>query len=988
MNTQNRSNGRNPDTRGGLRRGACLVLGLAMTAGLVLAASAAAQGQAALVPDRGANRLELPNGAEFHRTANPVHGLSTVDVRGGALQVYLWEEELPSGARQSYYAVGRDGSAVAGRVRATSYVVRLRHEQFDPLVDGPPSVPPGLAAGAANRLHLVQFVSAPLPEFREDLTGLGGNVLRFLADHTFIVEMGPQVRAEVARLPYVRWIGPYHPLFRLEKPLRDAIEGMGPALLPQRYSIMLGERGPGRQQDVVALIEGAGATVDLVEPGGLRVEATLTQDQLAEVSRANEVQFVDRWGGPGELDMNIVRSVGGADYVESVAGYTGQGVRGEIFDTEIRTTHQEWILTPIIHSASSSCSSLHGTSCYSNNFAQGVDSDARGMIPDGQGIFFCYSESTQFGGSKSRYDMNAELIDPAGPYRAVFQTSSVGSARTFFYTTISAETDDYLFQHQLLSTQSQSNAGNQDSRPQAWAKNIVGVGGIRHLNTATRCDDYHGSSGSTGPAEDGRVKPDLSYFYDSIRSASGGGDASYTSFGGTSSATPQTSGHFGLLFQMWHNGVWAGHGGGADVFDSRPKMATAKALMVNTAYRYDWTNPGGCSYGDANRWRQGWGTANVQNLYDRAGVTSVIDETDVIVPLETKTYSVTVNAGEPELNVTMVYIDPAGTVGASVNRINDLSLRVTSPSATVYWGNNGLTADNYSTSGGSSNTIDTVENVFVQNPEAGTWTIEVIGDEIVEDAHVETGAIDADFALVVSGGLIGGCEATCGNNVIECSETCDGTDLGGASCGDFGCSGGTLACNVTCDGYDTSACTGCATCDNDGLCEAGEDCNGCPNDCVSGTTSGAVCGNGVCETANGESCVSCAADCNGQQGGKPSNRFCCGDGGGDGPVDCTDSRCTTGGFSCTSVPSVPGSFCCGLFGCEGGESCSNCALDCTAGAEVCGNGVDDDCDGATDCDDSDCFSDPIACPACLLRGDACSDDSECCSFKCRGGSCK
>ncbi len=37
-----------------------------------------------------------------------------------------------------------------------------------------------------------------------------------------------------------------------------------------------------------------------------------------------------------------------------------------------------------------------------------------------------------------------------------------------------------------------------------------------------------------------------------------------------------------------------------------------------------------------------------------------------------------------------------GTTSAAQHRINDLSLKVTSPSGTVYWGNNGLTDGNLS----------------------------------------------------------------------------------------------------------------------------------------------------------------------------------------------------------------------------------------------------------------------------------------------------
>ncbi|MEM7588395.1 MAG: peptidase S8, partial [Acidobacteriota bacterium] len=203
--------------------------------------------------------------------------------------------------------------------------------------------------------------------------------------------------------------------------------------------------------------------------------------------------------------------------------------------------------------------------------------------------------------------------------------------------------------------------------------------------------------------------------------------------------------------QMWHEGVWPGHGGGGDVFESRPAMATSKALMINNAFRYDWANPGGCAFGDIDRDKQGWGTADVRKLYDRAEKTIVINETDVIAPLATLSYQADVIDGESELAVTMVYTDPMGTPGAAEARINDLSLRVTSPSSEVFWGNHGLADGNLSTAGGSSNTIDTVENVFIASPEAGIWTIEVIGDEIVQDAHLDTAEIDAVFALVIAG---------------------------------------------------------------------------------------------------------------------------------------------------------------------------------------------------------------------------------------------
>ncbi|NIM15161.1 MAG: hypothetical protein GTO45_24620, partial [Candidatus Aminicenantes bacterium] len=200
-----------------------------------------------------------------------------------------------------------------------------------------------------------------------------------------------------------------------------------------------------------------------------------------------------------------------------------------------------------------------------------------------------------------------------------------------------------------------------------------------------------------------------------------------------------------------------GPGLARDVFDFRPHHTTAKALLIHSAYQYPFSG----TSGDWRRNNQGWGMADVGNLYDMAeahgwGFPVLIDESAVIAPLETHTYTVNVSAGTAEFKATMVYADPAGVPLAAVHRINDLSLKVTEPNGTTYyWGNNGLDVGLWSSSGGSSNTIDTVENVFVQNPAAGTWTIQVLGDEIVQDGHVETGAIDADYALIVSGGAGG-----------------------------------------------------------------------------------------------------------------------------------------------------------------------------------------------------------------------------------------
>ena len=76
--------------------------------------------------------------------------------------------------------------------------------------------------------------------------------------------------------------------------------------------------------------------------------------------------------------------------------------------------------------------------------------------------------------------------------------------------------DDIIWRLDIAIAQSQSNAGTQSSRPQAWAKNIISVGGVYHFNTLSTADDAWSGGASIGPAADGRIKPDVSYWYDSI----------------------------------------------------------------------------------------------------------------------------------------------------------------------------------------------------------------------------------------------------------------------------------------------------------------------------------------------------------------------------------------------------------------------------------------------------------------------------------------
>ena len=774
-----------------------------------------------------------------------------------------------------------------------------------------PASPAALRLPDTGRVYLVQFKTIGLPEWRLALENAGAEVLQFFPSNAHIVRMPATAAATVAQLDFVERVEPYRPSYRLEAELRAWLaedDRVAPAT--RRIRAMAFEWGPAGKARIRAAAEALGATTALDVPNGHIIELVVDRAQLRALSGHDDVMWVDRWSAP-EMDMDIVRQDDGADWLESNYSICGQGVRGEVLDGGIQADHQDFDGI-VMHTAADVIA--HGTSTYGIVFGNGArdgdgNAQATSNLPCKEaGIFADYDNVPD------RFAETQQL--KSAPYFASFQSNSWGDALTTSYTSISSQMDDIIWRLDIAITQSQSNNGNQFSRPQAWAKNIISVGGIKHFNTLSTSDDSWTLGASIGPAADGRIKPDVNYWYDSIFTTNTGNG--YTSsFGGTSAATPETAGVLGLMVKMWSDNVWGTNPTGTTVFERQPHAGTIKALLVNNAQQYTFTG----TTSDLTRTHQGWGRPSARVARERAARSFVVDQTTPLTVGQTASYDVTVQAGESELKVTMVYPDPPGTTSATLHRINNLDLKVTSPSGTIYNGNNGLNAGNYSTSGGSANNVDTVENVFVQSPAAGVWHVDVRAAEINQDAYTSTPGADAVFALVVTGATRQ--TSVCGNGVKEPSEACDGTDLGGATCVSQGCTGGSISCTGSCT-LDKSACTGCPACDNDGICDAGEDCNNCSNDCFRGVA--ASCGNDRCETANGENCQNCPQDCNGVQNGKPANRYCCGNGGGTNPVGCGDARCTASGNTCTSVPQSAS--CCGDTVCQGTENVANCDIDC------------------------------------------------------------
>ena len=102
-------------------------------------------------------------------------------------------------------------------------VVRLAAGGFDPL-QGVPEVPAGLRADGTGHL-LVQVHPPASPATRDAIRGAGAEILGQIPESTYLVRGGPDTADALRRLSPVRWVGPYHPAYKLSPALAGRAGG-------------------------------------------------------------------------------------------------------------------------------------------------------------------------------------------------------------------------------------------------------------------------------------------------------------------------------------------------------------------------------------------------------------------------------------------------------------------------------------------------------------------------------------------------------------------------------------------------------------------------------------------------------------------------------------------------------------------------------------------------------------------------------------------
>ena len=266
------------------------------------------------------------------------------------------------------------------------------------------------------------------------------------------------------------------------------------------------------------------------------------------------------------------------------------------------------------------------------------------------------------------------------------------------------------------------------------AKNILTIGAVSDISGgySNPNDVVMSSFSNWGPTDDGRIKPDIVGNGISLYSSNSTSNTSYTNKSGTSMSAPNVAGSLLLLQEMYNDS------NGAYMHSS-----TLKGLVLHAADE--------AGSADGPDYSFGWGMLNTKSAADVIAdtVANRIIETS-LANSTTYTYQV-YSDGTTPLYATICWIDPPGIPKTGLddttsNLINDLDLRIISnATSTAYapWILNPSSPSSAATTG--DNYRDNVEKVYIDNPAAGFYTVQVTHKGNLHNGN------NQDLGLIISG---------------------------------------------------------------------------------------------------------------------------------------------------------------------------------------------------------------------------------------------
>jgi hypothetical protein len=249
---------------------------------------------------------------------------------------FLMEDEMPRRAMLGtllslalILALGNQHLFAQMPAAPSDTLIRLKSVTFDPGA-GEPVLAHALrsAPESGPGTYLLQFGGPVQEAWKTAAAQAGVTLYGYIPDHAFIARMDAGAVDQVRALPFVRWVGPYHPAYRLDPTIASAQTAGGLTVeaqtLPEADLDALGQ-----------VIAGWGGVVEgqAASPIAGYLRARLPAARLSDLAARDEVLWVGRYSPP-----QLFNNIGGgqimrANEVRQSLGLFGAGQIVAVADT-------------------------------------------------------------------------------------------------------------------------------------------------------------------------------------------------------------------------------------------------------------------------------------------------------------------------------------------------------------------------------------------------------------------------------------------------------------------------------------------------------------------------------------------------------------------------------------------------------------------------------------------------------------------------------
>ncbi|UYZ15547.1 S8 family serine peptidase [Brevibacillus sp. WF146] len=571
----------------------------------------------------------------------------------------------------------------------------------------------------STELVVVQFDGPVEEEWKEQVEDLGVTLGDYIPDYAFIARVdGEKAQRALKKLSFVRNVLPFHPVSKVSPTLRST--------LGKRADVDVAVIGFDRGVDMGRTLrriveEGDAEQVKSLEEAPHISMARLSGRSLEEVIQSDEVIAVVPVPERKQRNDRAAAIIRADDLAST--GYTGEGQIVGVADSGLDTGDLDRIhpdfegrvkeLYAIGRKGDASDPDGHGTHVAGSIVGTGKASDGqyKGMAPDAKLVF--HSMLDEYGYLAGDV---SDILEEAYADGARIHSDSWGVDDDGEYGLDSFLFDQFLWEHpDMTALVAAGNAGiygYETIGTPATAKNVIAVGASENDRPELDEDeaddpDEVAAFSSRGTTADGRLKPDLvapgSYILSTRSSLApdenfhGLFNAFYAYLSGTSMATPVLAGGVAQVRQfLQENGV------------DNPSGALIKAMLISGA-------------DDLNEDMrvQGFGRANLR----RAIETGFVDEKKGLKTGDVATYRLNVTDDSQPLAITLAWTDYPASLAAERTLVNNLNLRVVTPSGETLNGNDFF---HYPYDDEVDN-LNNVEQVWIKHPEEGVYTVTVEG---------------------------------------------------------------------------------------------------------------------------------------------------------------------------------------------------------------------------------------------------------------------